>query len=63
MTSICCTTMCQCISDAGLDSLVATPAGGVGDFLLEVEREDRRKWPVELIVMAQLDGSVTILNR
>ena len=63
ITSICCTTICQSISDSGLDSIVTTPAGGVGEFLLEVEREDRKKWPVELIVMAQCDGSTTILNR
>lgn len=65
VTSICCTTLCQCIIDSGgIDSLVTTPAGAVGEFLLEVgEREDRKKWPVELIVMALRGGSMTILNR
>ena len=62
MTSICCTTLCQCISDSGLDSIVSTPAG-VGEFLLEVEREDKKKWPVELIIMAQRDGSMIVMNR
>ena len=60
VTSICCTSICQCISECGMESAVTTP---VGEFLLEVEREDRKKWPVELTVMAHRDGSTTIMNR
>ena len=62
ITSICCTSLCLYIADSGPESIVSTPAGA-GDFMLDVEREDKKRWPIELIVMGHQDGSTTVLNR
>ena len=62
ITSICCTSLCLHIADSGPESIVSTPAGA-GDFMLDVEREDKKRWPIELIVMGHQDGSTTVLNR